>query len=385
MTLRAFNRYLDRLVRPQLDFWGGRWSSFTTCGAVGWLAAIAFALTLTVRLELATTVTAGLAPVAFLTFLGLTMAVKMVTGEENIVYYHHEVVVASVCAVVLRLWQQPVLPYLDVVFLALGLFLMCGRVGCFLVGCCHGRPHSWGVCYRQEHAAAGFSRHFVGVRLFPVQLVEALLVGAVVAGGTYLLAVGAPPGSALAWYSIGYGLGRFGFEFLRGDPGRPYLGRFSEAQWTTLVLMTATSLAELAGLLPLTLWHVGATATLALVMAALAISERPSDRLLRPRHVQQVAELLAAARAREKAAGEIGIGTTSLGLRLSASTVRQQGREVEAVALSSRDKALSEDSARCLARLLHRLRQAGDETELIAGGGGIYHVVLSTERGADAV
>ena len=33
-------------------------------------------------------------------------------------------------------------PYLDATALGLGAFLACGRVGCTLAGCCHGRPAS---------------------------------------------------------------------------------------------------------------------------------------------------------------------------------------------------------------------------------------------------
>ena len=70
------------------------------------------------------------------------------TGEERIIYYRHEIAVMVVAALLLWLLRQPLLPYLDVTILGIGMFLTCGRMGCFMVGCCHGRPHDWGVCYR---------------------------------------------------------------------------------------------------------------------------------------------------------------------------------------------------------------------------------------------
>ena len=41
--------------------------------------------------------------------------------------------------------ELPVLPYLDLTCLGLGIFLVCGRQGCLMVGCCHGKPCGWGI------------------------------------------------------------------------------------------------------------------------------------------------------------------------------------------------------------------------------------------------
>ena len=93
-------------------------------------------------------------------------------------------------------------------FLALGHAI--GRLGCFLNGCCYGRPTDawWGVVF-PDHAEA----------VLPTQLVEA--------AGLFLLygvlrwlqrpRLLARPGGLLARYLMGYGLLRFGMEFLRGD------------------------------------------------------------------------------------------------------------------------------------------------------------------------
>lgn len=375
---------LDPWIRPRLKVLRRAFSAFHVCGLIGWIAGISFSMALTARLGLSLRVTGGLAVAAFVTFFALNLAVKVLTGRENLVYYHQEIAVVIVSALLLRLWEQPILPYLDVVFMGLGLFLACGRVGCLMVGCCHGRPHPWGVCYRKEHAEAGFSRHLVGVRLFPVQLVESLTVLGIILGGTVLVVTGAAPGSALAWYSIAYGLARFGFEYLRGDPARPYVGSFSEAQWTTLGLMGITATAELAGLLPLSWWHVAATLGLAGGMAVLARRESPVRRLFRPRHVQEIAELLEAARSRAEEAGELQTGETSLGVRISASTVQEPERKIEVYAFSYRDLPLSEDTARQLGGLVRQLRHA-EETDLVRGNSGVYHLILPSKRSAYAL
>lgn len=376
-------RALDALVRPRVRALGRAWPAFHFCGIIGWIAGIGFALGLTARTGLSLRVTGGLAVAAFATFLALTMAVKIVLGYERIVYYHHEIAVAAVSILLLWTWKQPVLPYLDAVFMGLGLFLACGRVGCLMVGCCHGRPHRWGVCYRHEHAEAGFPAPLVGVRLFPIQLVESAWVLATVALGSALMLSGAPAGTALATYSILYGLARFAFELVRGDP-RPYLGAWSEAQWTTLGLMGATSAAELAGILPLNAAHVAVTGLLAAGMAVGWMRERPARRLLRGAHVEEVAGLLESAGAPVEE-GHLRLGETSLGLRLSASTVREAGAPpVELLAFSSTREALEEEDARRLALLLARLRRQ-EGGELLQGQGGVYHLLIPAPEPAHAL
>lgn len=377
--------WLDRGVRPELRLIGRSWPAFHVCGLIGWATGISLALLLTWRLGLGVWVTAVLALGSIATFLGLIWVTRALAGEEVIIYYHHEIAVALVSSILLGLLRQPLLPYLDVVFMGLGTFLACGRVGCLMVGCCHGRPGSWGVCYRQEHAEAGFPRPLVGVRLIPIQLVESLFVAGTVAAGTVLMIGGAAPGSALALYSIVYGLGRFGFELVRGDAARPYFGSFSEAQWTTLVLMSTTAVAELTGVLPLSWWHLAAAGGLAAAMAVLATMENSARQLFRPRHVRQMAELIEAARSRTATDGRLHVGETSLGIRISASTVQNGEREAEVFAFSCRDGALPEETARRLAHLICQLRHASPEADLVKGSGDIYHLILPVQRSAYAL
>ncbi|HWK90376.1 MAG TPA: prolipoprotein diacylglyceryl transferase family protein, partial [Longimicrobium sp.] len=255
-----------------------------------------------------------------------------------------------------------------------GAFLACGRVGCLMVGCCHGRPYAWGVRYRGEHADAGFAAHLVGVRLFPVQLVESAWVAATVAVGMAMVFAGAPPGAALAWYVVAYDVGRFLFEFARGDVDRPYHAGFSQAQWLSLVLTLGVGAAELAGLLPLAPWHLAAGPALALAMAAVALRRRRDGarrfRLLHPRHLDELARLLAAPP--PAAAGAVPIARTSLGIRLS--TGRADGVRHHTL---SADGGLTEGDAGALAAALARLRGASPASaRVVPGAGGIYHVLL---------
>jgi hypothetical protein len=267
-TIRMINTALDRLVRPEIHFLSRSWSSFQVCGSTG----LAFAFLLSMGLVLAR----GLSPwtmvaitlAASATFLALAMLTKVLTGEERLTYYYHMIVVLITTGLLLMLLRQPVLPYLDITLLGVGVFLAFGRVGCLMVGCCYGRPSSNGVCYRSEHAEAGFTG-VVGARLLPIQAIESLWVGLIVLVGCAQVLDGAPAGTALAWYVMTYALGRFCFEFLRGDLERPYALGFSEAQWTSLAMTGLMGGLELTGQLPRHAWQIALAALILLAMVAI--------------------------------------------------------------------------------------------------------------------
>lgn len=263
---------LDGLVRVTLL--RRSWSAFHVCAYTGLGLSLLLASLLITRAGLSLRVFAVAALAAVATFLVLAMSTKIITGYEKITCYHHVIAILVVTAALLRLLSQPVLPYLDVTVLGIGLFQACGRVGCLMVGCCYGRPHSFGVCYGQEHWAAGFPSYYVGVRLFPVQAVEACWVLCVVAIGSLLVVCGSAAGTALGWYLTAYAVGRFCFEFLRGDSVRSYFAGFSEAQWTSLLVVCATLCAALSGLIVFHVWYAVAALLLASTMLVLAVRRR---------------------------------------------------------------------------------------------------------------
>lgn len=393
----------DARLRPRIRVLRRSWSAFQVWGYTGLLLAALLAMNLVMYLRLSSLVMAVIILAAVLTFFGLVMATKIITGEERIIYYHHEIAVMVVAAFLLWLLRQPILLYLDVMILGVGAFLVCGRIGCLMVGCCHGRPNRWGVRYRKEHADAGFTPYFVGVRLFPVQAVESLWVLCIVTTGVTFVLSGRPPGAALAWYVVTYDLGRFCFEFLRGDPDRSYLWGFSQPQWISLLLMCGVVWAEMAGVLPFHLWHIAATACLALAMVAISLVRRFSrtarHRLLHPRHVKEVAEavaLVSSPATEAKAASQwtvlprrnsmpapVHIGFTSLGIQISGGKVSGAGGNIYHYTLSCRDGSMTEETARVLARLILRLRQVTGSSELKGGNLNVFHLLIHppTESG----
>ena len=379
----ALSGLLDHWVHPSFWIRDRRYPAFRVCGYVGLSSAVIMGFGVTWYRGLPLWVLLVLLISSVATFLALAMATKIIVGEEWLIYYHHEIAILLIAGGVLWLLGQPVLAFLEITLLGVGSFLLCGRIGCFLVGCCHGCPHSFGVRYRQEHADEGFPQTLVGVRLLPVQLVESAAVTFTVAGGLILVLWDAQPGEVLAWYSIVYGLVRFTLEFFRGDAARPYFGSFSEAQWTTLVLMGLTGLAELTGVLPLRIWHVAVTAGLVIFMFLWATTDGLTRRIFRPKHVQQVAELLKAADSRSRASGELHIGQTDLGIHLSVSTVAGAATDSNIVAFSTPNRPLGSSTAKKFARLLSWLK--GSDAELIEGRSGVYYVVFCDDGGKHAV
>lgn len=390
LYLNYFNNYLDKLVRPEFHMLHRSWYAFQVCGYTGLVLAILLVMILVTYLGLFPWVMSGVIGTSILTFLGLAMVTKIITGEERLVYYHHEIAIMIMAAIFLKMINQPALPYLDATILGIGTFLVCGRVGCFMGGCCHGRPNKWGVCYREEHADAGFTHYYVGVRLFPIQAVESLWVLGVVLVGIMFFLGGRPSGETLAWYVITYDIGRFCFEFVRGDPGRPYRWGFSEAQWTSIILMCVVVWAELVGTLIFHTWHIVATAAMILTMIAVALARRfrqtVRHKLLNPRHIREIAETIeqvssAAAERTIFSSGNsvpevILISCTSLGIQISAGKIKDAKTSINHYALSSKNGTMCKEIAEILADLIIQLKHFSGSKELITHNRGVFHVLI---------
>lgn len=131
---------------------------------------------------------AGLSAVCGLSFFIWALARKWLSGREQLVLLEH-VWFALLCSTAFLLaMKEPVAGYLDAVASGLCFFLALGRIGCTVVGCCHGPPSSLGIVYPFSHVGDGFDSRLVGVRLLPTQAIEALALGCL--GLTISLATG---------------------------------------------------------------------------------------------------------------------------------------------------------------------------------------------------
>ena len=368
------NRALDRLVRVEIALGRRAVPAFAACGYAGFTAAVVLAIALTLHAGLSLGVLFLMTAVGALTYIAVVAVTRMVTGAPQLTYYHHEIAIVASTALLLRALRQPLLGYLDITVLGVGSVLAFGRAGCLLVGCCHGRPHRWGVRYRAKHAAAGFPVYLTGVRLFPIQAIELLLVIVVLVVGTaYVLRDS--PGDALTWYVAVYGAGRLVLEFARGDAGRRYFAGFSEAQWTSAILMAAAAIAERMGVLPFHVRDVVAAAGVAAAMAVVAarrgLTRSPAHRLWRADHLKEVAEAIDRTFASASPAGQIHVSRTSLGIQISGG--RLGG--VDHYALSAAGGTMSAETAATLADLILELRRHPSRHDLIRGREGVFHLV----------
>lgn len=138
--------------------------------------------------------------------------------------------------------QLPVGLVLDATAPALFFAVAVGRPGCFVAGCCYGRPTAsrWGLWSSDQH---------VGARRIPTQLLEALL-GFVIGAATLLVVLSgrsALPASVFVGALAAYSLGRQFILPLRAEPRmRPSLGRALTVAVTALVLIADLALSTLA-------------------------------------------------------------------------------------------------------------------------------------------
>jgi hypothetical protein len=386
--LETLNRSFDKLVAfPEISFSGGKpWSVFQIWWGAGLISGTLLILGLAWYLNLSVLLMFGLDLVAILTFVALAFFTKIVTGQEELKNYHHQLTILLVAAGLLWLLNQPILPYLDILMLGVGLVVALGRIGCLMVGCCYGKPHPWGVCYQQQHVAAGLPPYLLKVRLFPVQALESLWVFGLVGLGAVLSLSGPPPGTVLVWYFIGYSLGRFYFEFLRGDPDRPYWASLSEAQWTALGLLALTLGAEVVGLLPWQSWPVGVALALVLTLIITQKRQLQADgkyQLLHPYHIKEVGELILSLDTAPvvhppgPALSPVDLRPTSRGIQLSAGRIEAGDKSVFHYTLSKTKGPMSQESAEIIARLIIQLKAISDSSQLIKGQqSGIFHLVI---------
>lgn len=150
------------------------------------------------------------------------------TFKENIAYIIHNfrygyvffggfIAVVISLVILFRKKKLPLLQTSDFIIVGLPLGHAIGRIGCFLVGCCNGKPWDgpWAVTFTNPKSLV--PPELLGVPLHPTQLYEVLFNAALF---FVLLRFYNKPhknGSILALYFAFYGAGRFFMEFFRGD------------------------------------------------------------------------------------------------------------------------------------------------------------------------
>ncbi len=119
------------------------------------------------------------------------------------------------------------------------LFMVFGRLACFMGGCCYGVPVSWGVVFPEGSLAPA------GIPLFPSQLAEA--AGHLLLFGWMLWLKGRVKQRyfLIVAYTGAYAILRFVLEFWRGDLARRFYGPLSTSQWLSLAVLLSLILGSI--------------------------------------------------------------------------------------------------------------------------------------------
>lgn len=112
-----------------------------------------------------------------------------------------------------------------------------GRIGCFLNGCCYGRPTTlpWGVEFPQGSFPF---ENYPFEKLHPTQLYESAFNFLLAIALVILLRKSKTKGVVAATYLITYGIGRFIIEMFRGDNAK-FMNLFTVSQFIGIILIAA--------------------------------------------------------------------------------------------------------------------------------------------------
>lgn len=124
------------------------------------------------------------------------------------------------------------LKYFDLVAPSIALAQGFGRIGCFLAGCCYGKPTDgpFGVIFKNSIYAP------VDIHVHPTQIYSSL--GDFAIAGILIFFASKPrkDGQVGGLYMILYSVGRFFMEFIRGDE-RGNVGIFSTSQFICIFIL----------------------------------------------------------------------------------------------------------------------------------------------------
>lgn len=239
---RPLNRRLDALASTRHPLGGVEVPTYLAAGAVGVAAGLAAVTSLGLARGLPVAMLGALSVAMLAAFVVVGVLRRVVTGRESHVLL--EGVLVALAAAGAAAWGagMSVAAALDVMVVGLGVFLVAGRVGCFLSGCCHGRPCALGVRYGRGTV----HETLVGIRLFPLQLAEAAVIALLTGVAALMVIGGAAAGSAVWGWLVGYAVTRLVLDPARGD-ARSRRGPLTEAQWLALGVVVARVAVEVRG------------------------------------------------------------------------------------------------------------------------------------------
>ena len=158
--------------------------------------------------------------------------------QGGLIFYGGFLLACVVLVLFARHHRVPLWHLADFAIPALAIGHGLGRIGCFLNGCCYGRPAGDAFCGIAYPPVCEPGKLFPGVPLFPVQIIES--AGLLVIWAVLLFAYPRrkKDGAVFALYLLLYPPVRFGLEYLRGDERQSWFA-LDVAQATSIALFLA--------------------------------------------------------------------------------------------------------------------------------------------------
>ena len=158
--------------------------------------------------------------------------------QGGLIFYGGFLLACVVLVLFARHHRVPLWHLADFAIPALAIGHGLGRVGCFLNGCCYGRPAGDAFCGIAYPPVCEPGKLFPGVPLFPVQIIES--AGLLVIWAVLLFAYPRrkKDGAVFALYLLLYPPVRFALEYLRGDERQSWFA-LDVAQVTSIALFLA--------------------------------------------------------------------------------------------------------------------------------------------------
>ncbi len=178
--------------------------------------------------------------------LGDTLAQKLTNIVQNFrygfVFFGGMIVSIASLIIYMKKKRLPLLPTADFLIVGLPLGHALGRVGCFLAGCCYGKPtnSAFGVVFTNPHTLV--PPELRGIHLYPTQLYEAFGNILLFIWLHYAYKKNHKPGSILLQYITGYAAMRFVIEFFRGDFRGAYILGLSPSQALAVCTVCAAAI-----------------------------------------------------------------------------------------------------------------------------------------------
>lgn len=171
--------------------------------------------------------------------------------KGGLVFYGGFIVAFATVWIYCRIKKLSLLRVMDIYAPAVALGHAAGRIGCFMQGCCYGKPNhsSWpsvvfpaGSEPARRYPAnpadlyAAVQKASDSMPLIPVQIYESICNLLIAVFLLWMLRHVKRPGGITALYLAMYALMRFGMEFMRGDH-TDHIGMFTPSQFMALFLM----------------------------------------------------------------------------------------------------------------------------------------------------